>query len=136
MIRTLHWDGAHSQLVRYAIVGVLSNVALYLGYLALTFMGVEHKLAMTLLYVMGVVQTFVMNRNWSYQHEGSVAPAFVRYVVVYLAGYVVNFAGLYTFVDVLGYSHRVVQAVMIVLVAGLVFVLSRFWVFARGPERA
>ena len=37
------------QFVRFAIVGVISNVLLYTAYLMLTFfLGLEHKLSMTL----------------------------------------------------------------------------------------
>ena len=43
------------QFVRYATVGLASNVVLYLAYLALTATGVGAKLAMSVLYLLGVV---------------------------------------------------------------------------------
>ena len=51
------------QLIRYGIVGFLSNAVGYLLYIGVTTAGVEHKLAMTLLYALGVIQTFYFNKN-------------------------------------------------------------------------
>ena len=89
------------QFVRYAIVGLISNGVLYLAYLVLTWLGLGHKFAMTLLYVVGVLQTFVFNRNWTFKHGGLVGAALTRYAVAYGFGYLLNFAALALFVDVL-----------------------------------
>ena len=117
------------QLLRYAMIGIGSNVILYLAYLLLTGFGLGHKTAMTLLYGVGILQTFLLNRKWTFGHQGNIHGAFIRYVTVYLLGYLVNFSGLYIFVDVLGFAHQLIQGVMIILVAVLLFVLQRFWVF-------
>ena len=119
----------HRQLLRYALVGLGSNVILYLAYLLLTGFGLGYKTAMTLLYGVGVLQTFLFNRRWTFGHQGHIHSAFVRYIIVYFLGYLVNFSALYIFVDVLGFFHQLVQGIMIILVAMLLFVLQRFWVF-------
>ena len=119
----------HRQLLRYALVGLGSNVILYLAYLLLTGFGLGYKTAMTLLYGVGVLQTFLFNRQWTFGHQGHIHSAFVRYIIVYLLGYLLNFSALYIFVDVLGLLHQLVQGVMIILVAVILFILQRFWVF-------
>ncbi len=91
------------QFVRYATVGLVSNVVLYLAYLALTATGVGAKLAMSLLYLLGVVQTFIFNKRWSFRHGGMHGPAFVRYCVSYLAGYLINLVALMVLVNRMGY---------------------------------
>lgn len=118
-----------SQLLRYGIVGVLSNAVGYLIYLALTTAGMEHKLTMTLLYVVGVAQTFIFNKRWTFRHDGMRRAAFVRYCISYALGYVVNLLALYMLVDYLGYTHQIVQGVMIVALAAMLFLLQKFWVF-------
>ena len=50
--------------LRFAAVGVLANVGLYLGYLALTRAGLGHKVAMTLVFVVG---TFATARTFSWE---------------------------------------------------------------------
>lgn len=118
-----------TQFIRYAAVGVLSNLVLYLVYLALTAQGLGHKLAMTIVYLSGVSVTFIFNRNWSFRHAGAVSPALVRYFVAYLLFYLANLFALFVFVDLAGWPHEWVQGVMIVLCAIGLFATHRLWVF-------
>lgn len=117
------------QLLRYGIVGVASNAVGYLLYLAITAAGMEHKLAMTLLYAVGVAQTFIFNKRWSFRHAGAHGTTFFRYCIAYALGYVINLAALFILVDRLGYAHQLVQGVMILALAAMLFMLQKFWVF-------
>ena len=121
------------QFIRYAIVGLGSNILLYLGYLGLTATGIGHKTAMTLLYVSGVLLTFIANRTWSFNHHGVANTAFLRYAIAYVLGYLLNLALLWLAVDQLHLPHRYIQAAAIVVVATSLFVLHKYWVFARIP---
>ncbi len=125
------------QLIRYGTVGVASNAVAYLLYIAITAAGLEHKLAMTLLYAIGVAQTFFFNKRWSFRHNGSHGTAFIRYCIAYAIGYFVNLAALFVFVDMLGYAHQIVQGAMILILAAMLFLLQKFWVFRSiSPQPA
>lgn len=128
---SIHW-----QLLRYTVVGLGSNVALYAGYLLATSLGMGHKTAMTLLYATGILVTFLFNRNWTFRDRGNKPGAFIRYIVIYGLGYLVNFAGLYLFVDKIGYPHQIVQGILILFVAMLLFLLQRYWVFNSQQKTA
>ena len=117
------------QLIRYGIVGLASNAVGYLLYLAITAAGMEHKLAMTLLYAVGVAQTFIFNKRWSFRHAGAHGTALVRYCIAYASGYFINLATLFILVDRLHYAHQIVQGVMILALAVMLFILQKFWVF-------
>jgi len=119
------------QLMRYALVGVASNAAIYVVYLIITCLGVEHKTAMTLVYVIGGFIGFVGNRKWTFAHRGSASGAVFRYVLAHLFGYSLNFLILFTFVDRLGYAHQWVQAAAILIVAGFLFIIFKFFVFRQ-----
>lgn len=125
----------HMQLIRYVIVGVGSNLALYLFYIGLTSSGFGHKTAMTLLYAVGILQTYYFNRAWSFRHDGRVSTSFLRYISAYALGYVFNLAMLLLLVDRWGWPHQWVQGAMIVVIAGLLFLMQRYWVFA-APDKA
>ncbi len=118
-----------TQAVRYLAVGVASNLVLYLLYLLFTWAGVGHKSAMTGLYLLGVLQTFVFNRSWSFQHTGHAPSALLRYTFAYAGGYLLNLAMLLLLVDRWGLPHQPVQGAMILLLAGILFLLQRYWVF-------
>lgn len=120
----------HIQFSRYAIVGIANNAIGYFLYLALTYLGVEFRVAMTSLYIVGVLQSFYFNRNWSFRHDGRVSASFLRYVAAYVIGYVVQL-GLLTYgTSYLNFPHQAVQGVAIVFVAALLFILQRYWVFS------
>jgi putative flippase GtrA len=117
------------QLVRFGTVGVLSNLVLYLLYLGATALGLGHKTAMSCLYCLGVLQTFALNRGWTFGHRERAGAALARYWALYGAGYLLNLALLYALVDLAGLAHQLVQAALVVLIAALTFVLQKYWVF-------
>jgi len=123
------------QLVRYAVVGIASNVSGYLAYLLITWLGVGPKLAMTCLYALGATVSFIGNRRWTFSHTGSISRSAVRFAIAHALGYLLNLSILLIFVDHFGFPHQLVQAVAIVVVALFLFVLFRAFVFPgeRAP---
>lgn len=117
------------QLVRYGTVGVISNGIGFLLYILLTRLGIGPKSAMSLLYVVGVLQTFYFNSRWSFQFAGASTHAFARYCVSYCAGYLLNYLGLWLCVDYYRLPDAPIEALLIVTVAGMLFLLQKFWVF-------
>ena len=120
----------HIQFIRFGITGVLSNGILYLGYLGLTFSGIEPKIAMTLLFAVGIIQTFLINKKWTFKDGKNINGRFYRYLVVYGLMYGLNLLALVVFVDQLGLPHWIVQGVMVGICGVLLFFLQKFWVFS------
>ncbi len=117
------------RLMRYAVVGLASNLFLYGLYLLLVTFGADPKVAMTGTFALGVLQTFWANKAWTFGFAGASAPAFVKYMLLYVAGYALNLSLLLVFVDYYGFPHAAVQAAAIVLVAAGIYVGQRRWVF-------
>jgi putative flippase GtrA len=122
-----------TQILRFGIVGLVSNAVLYGLYLLVTSMGIQHTVAMTAVFALGVVQTFVFNKRWSFTYRGPRGRAMLRYLIAYAAAYAINLTAMLLLVDVEGFSHRVVQAVMVVVVALFLFLAQRLWVFRSAP---
>lgn len=123
----------HRQFFRYAVVGLASNGIAYVIYILLTQFGLGAKLAMSLMYCMGVLQTFVFNKRWSFRFAGAAVPAIVRYALVYALGYVINFLTLMLLVDQIGFPHQWVMAGLVIFMAFFLFVAQKFWVFRTPP---
>jgi putative flippase GtrA len=117
------------QTLRFIVVGVLSNTILYLAYLLVTWLGLDPKIAMTLVYVAAIVGTFVINRRWTFGAHSISVKGFLKYLVVYAFGYLVNLAILFVAVDNLGAPHQWVQLFAIGVVAVVSFLGQKFWVF-------
>lgn len=118
------------ELARYGVVGLVSNLLLYCIYLILTKYFFHYFIAMTMVYVVGVCQTFFFNKKWTFEHDGRASKPFVRYCLVYLFGYFFSAINLYFFVEVVGAPHYTVQAAIILVLAVLIFILQKKWVFA------
>lgn len=118
-----------TQFIRYVVVGLASNGVVYLVYLALTRLGMGPKLAMSLLYAVGVLQTFVLNRKWSFQYDGAARPALIRYAFLYVAGYVMQLLALILLVDQATLPHQWVMGGLVLTMAVLLFIGQKFWVF-------
>ena len=117
------------QLIRYGLVGVISNIAIYLFYLFFTYQGVKPKTAMTLVYIIGASIGFVGNRKWTFSYNENLVGDTIRYILAHLFGYLLNFLMLLIFVDNLGYAHQWVQAISILIVAGFLFIVFKYFVF-------
>ncbi|MEZ5739282.1 MAG: GtrA family protein [Burkholderiaceae bacterium] len=126
-----HAVGAH--LVRYAIVGLLSNAVGYLAYLALTTLGLSPQRAMSLLYAIVATVGFFGHRRLTFADDGRLLGTGARYVIAHLGGYLLNLALLSVLVDRLGLAHQAVQAGAILVVAIYLFIVSRQFVF-RGID--
>lgn len=120
-----------SQLVRYGLVGIASNLAGYIVYLIVTYFGVGPKITMTLLYVVGATFGFIGNRQWAFAHKGKMLESGIRYLVAHLGGYLLNLNLLLTFADDLGYPHQWVQGGAIIIVAVFLFFAFRYFVFPK-----
>jgi putative flippase GtrA len=124
--------GWRRQLLRYALVGMASNSVAYLCYLALTQLGLWPTVAMTIVYVSCAFLSFLANRRLTFSHQGDVASSGARYIVAHVAGYTVNALLLFVFVDRLGYPHAWVQAAAIVVVAVVLFLAMKYFVFPQA----
>lgn len=118
------------QLFRYGLVGIASNAVAYAAYLLITTFGTSPKASMTLVYAVGATVGFVGNRTLTFAHQGNLLGAGFRYVIAHSFGYVLNLSILIVMVDHLGYSHELVQAFAILVVAAFLFVVFKFFVFA------
>lgn len=121
---------------RFIVVGVASNTLLYVIYLGISGVGLGHKTAMSLVYLLGVLQTFVINKAWTFAHRGHHTAAFFRYLAAYGGCYLLQLLMLCLFVDYLGVHHAIVQGVAICVVAYLLFLLQKYWVFAMPVMNA
>lgn len=123
------------QVLRFGLVGLATNAVGFAIYLGLTQLGVPPMLAMSVVYGAGVLQGFWANRRWTFRFQGAGWPALARYCAAYAIGYLINLGSLYVLVERLGHPHAFVQAAMVFVVAALLFVLQRYWVFRAIPAR-
>lgn len=120
------------QLVTYAQVGGMSNLAGYFVYILPTWASLDPKLAMTIVYLTGAEVGYLGNKRWTFHARQTDLSNLAKYALAHAAGYSLNFGILYLFVDRLGYEHQLVQAFAILVVALFLFAVFKTIVFTSS----
>jgi len=117
------------QFFMFSFVGISTNLLGYAGYLFLTGMALTPKISMTIVYLLLTMFSYLGNSYFTFKSIKEKKNAFIKYVFIYVIGYIFNFLILMFFVDILSIDHKIVQFFSIFTVAILMFVVSKFWVF-------
>ncbi|MNP13350.1 GtrA-like protein [compost metagenome] len=125
--------GTRYPIVRYGIVGVLNNLRGYLIYLVLTWLWLEPKTAVAIMYPVGAAMGYFGHARYSFSYEGSASYGALRYCIAHAIGYTANIGILYVLSDKLGFAHQLVQIFAIFAVAGILYILFRYFVFSNRP---
>lgn len=123
---------AFRQVIRYGVVGVLNNLLGYFIYLLVTFLWLDPMVAISLLYPVGAFTAYFGHSKYAFSYQGKHSHALVRYMVAHLIGYGVDVSMLYIFWEKLAFPHQIVQAAAIFVVAGVLFLLFRYFVFPHS----
>jgi putative flippase GtrA len=131
-------NGTFVQAIRFILVGLKSNVVYYLLYVALTIVGIDPMVAVVIVFSFSIVYAFAFNRRFVFRSRQRFCGEFVRYFAVYVVALILNLFLLDFGTRKLGYSHFLVQGVLIVAIAVLTFLSLKLFVFAdqsNGAER-
>jgi putative flippase GtrA len=114
---------------RFIVVGIISNGIGYGVYLLITWLGVPYKIAMTLLYFVGVMMSYFGNKKFTFADTQKMSTTIVKFLVVYIIGYIVQYVILYVLVDRFVVFHAYAQLAGAIVVAVYIFIALRFFIF-------
>lgn len=115
--------------MRFIAVGVSGYAVNLLVFWVATMGGLHYIPAAVVAFVFAWVNNFLLNRHWTFQagDEGLLSQG-VRYLLVCLVALGANLAILHLLVEA-GLGELLAQAIAIVLVTPLSYLLSRRWSF-------
>ena len=122
----LKWS---KEFIRYVIVGLVANAFGFLLYILLTGLGVSPVVTISIFYPIHIGLGFYLNKKWSFSHKGRISISAIKYLIAYLGCYILNVAVLKFFHGYLDFSHLIVQAGAILVIALLLFLAQKYWVF-------
>ena len=133
--------GLHLPLVRFLIVGV-ANTLVGLGtmYAAMYLLGVDIVYANILGYTIGTIQSFLLNKSWTFGSKDRAVSSFIRFLLVLAVAYGANLITVVVANTVFAVNPYVAQALGIFPYTALGFLGSRYFVFRHqravlGPSR-
>ena len=118
------------QWLRFATVGASNTALSWCLYALLEHVGVHYLLASGLAFVAGALNSYVLNRRWTFRSRGRRVPEALRFGVVQCAGLALDIWLLYGLVHDAGINHLVAQALVFPVASVTTFMLSRRWAFA------
>jgi putative flippase GtrA len=118
-----------AQGLRFALVGI-ANTLLGLGtvYACLFLLGWSDVVANVTGYTLGLIQSFALNRNWTFRSQVRILPGLMRFLAVFAVSYGCNLALVLTLLR-LGIAPVYAHAAGMPLYTLIFFVLSRSLVF-------
>ena len=117
--------------VRFLLVGAVNTlVGLSIIYL-LKFLGIGDVVANASGYGIGVVVSFALNRNWTFQHVGPAIPAAARFLLVFAIAYIANLEAVLAMIHVLNANAYLAQALGVPVYTTLFYLGSRYFAFPR-----
>jgi putative flippase GtrA len=124
-----------AQWLRFAVVGGSNTLLSWCVFALLESLGVHYLLASALAFMLGAVNSYVLNRRWTFASDGHWVPELARFAVVQGVGLVIDVAALYALVHGAGVPHLLAQALVFPLASVTTFALSRRWAFAGSARR-
>jgi putative flippase GtrA len=121
---------AIGQWVRFAVVGVGNTLLSWAVYAVLVGIGVHYLLASALAFSLGAINSYVLNRRWTFASDARPAPEVLRFGVVQGVGLGLNLGLLYALVHGAGVAHLLAQVFVFPAASTVTFLLSRHWAFA------
>ncbi len=131
--RAVRTPRAWLQLLRFAVVGAsgyLVNIAVFA--VAVHGAGFGYKAAATLAFLVAVSNNFLWNRHWTFRAgDGRAHHQAARFLLVSTGAFVVSLGILTLLIEVWGVREVPAQAIAIVAVTPLSFLVNKLWSFSR-----
>lgn len=118
-------------LIKYGITGVLNTLVDYAAFFLLSSLfGVHYLIAQTISYACGTVNSYVMNRKWTFRRTGRATKGeMLKFLVVNGLMFGLSTAILAIFHEIIGWSALVSKGIAIVAATGAGFLANKLWVF-------
>lgn len=128
--------GLHLPLVRFLIVGV-ANTLVGIGtiYAAMYFLGFDIVYANILGYTIGVIQSFLLNKRWTFDSSDRALSSFIRFLLVLAVAYGANLVTVVVANTAFEVNPYIAQALGIIPYTSTGYLGSRYFVF-RNQRRA
>lgn len=91
--------------------------------------------ATSVVYALGIALTYIGNASWSFKRERSHIQSVLRYIIVYVLGYLVQAGALLVLHNKCGVPHLIAQICAMLGAALTIFALLSYWVF-RSSQRS
>lgn len=87
---------------RFLFVGGINTFVGYGSYALFLFLNINYLVANTLSTIVGVANSYIWNRNFTFKSKASIKEELTKFVSVYLVSYLISMLSIYILVSKLG----------------------------------
>ena len=119
--------------MRYNVSALIATAADFLVLSLLHYgLGMYYVYATAIGAVAGAVVSFFLGRHWAFMNkEGKLSTQSIKYIITSGFSLLLNVAGMYLLVDILGISNIIIAKTIIALTVGILFnfPMQRFFIY-------
>lgn len=132
-VQKIGFENLRRQAISYAALGIMINAAGFLLYIVLVdAAGLPPIASISIIYLTACTCNYFGNRAWTFRDRSQVSRSAPRYFAIQVIGYLANLGIMGLLYGKLGLPHASVQFFAIIVVAPLLFLLSKYVVFHAG----
>ena len=128
-----------AQVLKFGVVGVVNTVVtLATIYVLYVFFDVPYLAANAVGYVLGFINSFVLNKVWTFRSKGKVLAESILFIAVFLVCYLLQLAALGVLTDWFRVNLAIAQILAFAVYTGFNFLGNKLVTFragARGHEQ-
>lgn len=116
--------------IRFLIVGLANTaIGLLIIYACKWLFEMGDVISNIIGYAAGMIIGFMLNKNWTFEHRGRHATAFLRFLAVLASAYLINLITVLYAIDGLRLNSYLAQALGIIPYTLMNYIGSRYFVF-------
>ena len=116
-----------TRVAKYGVVGVVSNLTLYVLFVALIWLSLSPQWAVAICYVLGVALSYTLNRQWTFKSTSAHSRDLPRFLAAYGIGFIFTILAITQLVRVM--APELAQIINIGLTAGVIYLCLRLFRF-------
>ncbi|QEN05689.1 GtrA family protein [Thiospirochaeta perfilievii] len=120
------------QAAKFSIVGLI-NTGITIGsiFILTKIFSVNYIVANAIGYILGLINSFFLNRSWTFKSRGKFRSQGLRFVLVFIMCYTLQLGLLIILKERLYINVDISQIIGMVFYTGLNFILSKFFTFKK-----
>jgi len=121
--------------VRFLIVGIVNTfIGLLIIYVMKWFVGTKDVVANMAGYGCGLGLSFVLNKRWSFQYNGAIGCALLRFLLLIFVSYLFNLGVTLVAIKNFGVNSYLAQALGVAPYTVITYLGSRYLVFPNSQK--
>jgi Predicted membrane protein len=121
--------GFVGRIFKFGIVGVLNTIVGYGTYFILVRYNIHYSLASLISQVVGVIHSYLWNRNWTFKQSSKDSGQILRFLSVYVVTYFANLGLLAIMIEKFYLGKEISGLISLFIMTMISFVGHNFWSF-------